>query len=667
MRSTITIVAILFLILQPALAQKLSKEFGVISKNEFEFKVYDKDPDAEAVVLFDVGKSVFFETDKGYDIRFTRTRRVKVLNRAGTNQAEVSIPFYVDGFGKSEKIVSIEAYTYNSEEGRLFKKSLDQSGVYVEKINDRWNAKKFVFPDVKEGSVIEYKYVLETPFHFNLPDWQFQDKIPTIYSEYTASLIPFYEYVFLAQGISKFDFQESKVSTEKREFGSVSEIYGKNVGSGFEFKDMIHTYVLKDVPAFKDESYITSPNDYLAKIDFQLAKFHSPRGGTTNIISTWPELTKELLKNDNFGKYTKTSERLAKKLLETEPSLGQGNDLEKSKQIIEYVKSSFSWNGYYSKFSSKGPKDFLNQKTGNAADINLFLVAMLRATGIDAQPVILSTRNHGKIKADYPFEYFFNYVIVLVNVNGQPYLADGTEALVAFNRIPPRCINEKGLVVKEDEVPWIDLYSSIQSVDSKTIALKLDPENLTAKTVVTVQSTEFEALGYRNLFKNDSIKIRENLLEDGFTNVSRVKTYNFDRTNLPYIIAYEGKTELEKIDNKIIISPFLHYPIKENILTQKKRSYPVDFIYPKKEKLISRLEIPAGYKLIGVPEAFTVDNELAEINLMYTIEDNIVEASAEYHFKKGVYISEEYARIKSYIDMIVKKFNEQLVFEKIGG
>ncbi|AHM61939.1 hypothetical protein D770_18435 [Flammeovirgaceae bacterium 311] len=666
MRRTIAIVALSLLSLQPVLAQRLSKEFGVISKNEFDYKEYEQDPEAEAVVLFDIGNSVFFEANNGYDIRFTRTKRVKVLKRAGANQAEVSIPFYVDGFGKSEKIVSIEAYSYNLEPAPLSKKAIDQSSVYEEKINDRWRVKKFVIPDVKEGTILEYKYVLETPFHFNLPDWEFQDKIPTLYSEYTAKLIPFYEYVYLAQGISKFDFQESKPGNETRTFGSVTKAYGQNMGSGFEFKDMVHTYVMKNVPAFRDESYITSPDDYLAKIDFQLAKFHSPRGGTTNIISTWPELSKELLKNESFGKYIRSAEKSARKLLETEVSLAQGSDLEKSKQIVEYVKSSFSWNGYYSKYASKSPKEFLTQKTGNAADINLFLNAMLKAAGINAHPVILSTRNHGKIKADYPFGHFFNYVIVLVEVGDQAYLTDGTEALVAFNRLPPRCINEKGLVVKEDEVPWVDLYSSIQSMDSKLISLSLDPENLTAKALVTVQSTEFEALGYRNLFKDDTTKIRKNLTENGFSHISKVKTFNFKKTSSPYIMAYEGKAALEVIDNKLIVSPFLSYPIQENTLTQKTRSYPVDFIYPKKEQFVSRIDIPAGYKLIGVPEEFVVDDELAEISLKYAItEDNIIEISANYHLKKGVYVAEEYSRIKQYIDMIVKKFNEQLVFEKI--
>ena len=347
MLKTIASIAVALLFLHPALAQQYSKEFGVVSNSEFALTVYEKDPEAEAVVLFDIGESVFFDTSEGYDIRFTRSKRIKVLNRAGINYAEVVIPFYVEGYGKTEVVASIEAYSYNFENGQLRKVALDKSKVYEEKINERWRAKKFVFPDVKEGSVIEYKYVLETPFHFNLPDWQFQHKIPTIYSQYTAKMIPFYEYVFLAQGINRFDFQESKEGTVVRSWGSVNKSYGQNVGSGFEFKDMIHTYVMKDVPAFKDESFITSADDYLIKLDFQLAKVHSPRGGTKEIISTWPELSKALLKSDNFGKYTKSAQKVARKLLENELKLEQSNPLEKSKQIIEYVKSNFSWNEFY--------------------------------------------------------------------------------------------------------------------------------------------------------------------------------------------------------------------------------------------------------------------------------------------------------------------------------
>ena len=54
-------------------------------------------------------------------------------------------------------------------------------------------------------------------------------------------------------------------------------------------------------------------------------------------------------------------------------------------------------------FTNKSVKDLLSSKTGNSAEINLFLAGMLNAAGIEAYPVITSTRSNGKIQSDYPF------------------------------------------------------------------------------------------------------------------------------------------------------------------------------------------------------------------------------------------------------------------------
>src|SRR5690606_16266787 len=116
----------------------------------------------------------------------------------------------------------------------------------------------------------------------------------------------------LVQGISRFNYQHSEVAKEKRVWGTVSETYGHKTGNGIEFQDLIYTYVLKDIPAFKDEAYLSSINNYIIKMDFQLAKFHSPRGQSSDVISTWTALNETLLKHERFGKYIKTSSRLGK-------------------------------------------------------------------------------------------------------------------------------------------------------------------------------------------------------------------------------------------------------------------------------------------------------------------------------------------------------------------
>lgn len=627
---------------------------------------YDKDHEAGAVVLFDIGEAVFYKTDKGdYDIRFTRVKRIKILDQTAYDYAEISIPFYVDGYGRTEVIKSIKAFTYNIlEDGYVERTELDQSSVFEEIINDRWRRKKFVFPDVKDGSVLEFRYVLETPFHFNLPDWSFQDRIPTIYSEYTARMIPFYEYIFIVQGISSFDYQKSVVGKQKRTWGNLTKGYGKNIGDGIEFQDYIHTYALKDVPAFKDEAYITSINDYIVKMDFQLAKLHSPNGGVTEIMSTWPEFNKALFKHDNFGKYLKSCTRYAKKVFESDLDIAGKEENEISDMIVDYVKSNFTWNGNNSIHTSKSAKEFFNQKTGNSADINLFLLSLFNFSGFDAHPVVLSTRNHGKINIDYPFEHFFNYVIVYVNTNN-PFLADGTENYLPYNRIPPRCINEKGLVVSKDDVKWVILDNNIPSLEKISIKTKIDQDKPVADFVISINATEYEAYKYKESHHNDTTSIKEFYLEK-VDEINRVKTLNYDKSGNPYMIFLEGETNIEKIGNHIIVSPFLNLAMSQNKLTQKVRTYPVDLIYPSTKEFSIELEIPSGFKLIDVPESYGMDNDLVEIALDYQTKENIVDVNASYTFKKSIYETNEYNRLKAYMNIIVKKFNEQIVLEKIN-
>ncbi len=639
----------------PTYSQEYSKKWGKLTQKEVDLKVYEKDPEAEAVVLFDIGESVFIDTETGYDIQFTRTKRIKILDRSGTAHAEITLPYYVDGYGKTERYRTIEAFSYNIEDGRLVKTPLDERTVYEEIINDRWKAKTFVVPNVKAGTIIEYRSVLQTPFYHNLPDWVFQDVIPTVYSKYTVKMIPFYEYVFLVQGISRFSYQNSEPA--------------KGVGRtyrSFKFQDFVHTYVLENVPAFKDEAYMTSANDYLIKMDFQLAKFHNPTGGSTDILSTWEDLNKSLIKSFNFGKYIKKSSKIAGQILEEELALDDLDEINKVKKIVKYVKATMSWNGYNSKYASKTPKELSNQKTGNAADINLFLIALLETAGIPVQPVIISTRNHGKISTDYPFSHFFNYVIPSITIDEKTFLSDGTDPNIAYNRIPSRCINEKGLIVDDEQINWVDLYTNIKSVNHRSIELKIDPESLKADTRVVNQTTEFESSRFKSTYKDDTTKIKNHLLANGFEEITKIKTLNFNNSSVPYTVAYEGETKIESIDDKIIVSPFLHYPLQENKLTQKTRAFPVDFIYPKSETFKSLITIPENYQVIDLPKQFEMKNALADIKLVYSVQDNVVTVDGEYYLKKAVYQPNEYARIKSYLNAIVKKFNTQLVLIKIG-
>ncbi len=646
-----------------AYSQILEVSFGEISQEEIDMKNYEKDKKAKAVILFDKGDAYFFDTDEGYDIRFTRHKRIKIFDKSESQYAEVSIPYYVDGNGKTETVESIEAVTYNIKDGKLTQKILNPETIYEERINTKWYNKKFVFPDVQDGSILEYRYVLETPFHFNLPDWTFQNKIPTVYSEYKVSMIPFYDYVFIAQGISNFDYTNSVASKQKRQWGTINESYGQNYGNGIEFQDYINTFVLKDIPAFDDEAYISSINDYIIKMDFQLANFHSPRGVTTNIISTWPDLNESLLKNKNFGKYQKSCSKISKKVLSEKLNLSGDDNKQKTKEIINYVKSNFEWNGHNNKYASQTAKEFFNNKKGNSADINLFMIALLNEADIDTKPMLISTRNHGKIPSDYPFDHFTNYVIALIETDSI-FLADGTEELLPYNKLPLRCDNEKGLVVEKDDEPrWIKISNNTLSTEKSTIDMFIDSISMDINARVIVEKSEYDAFAERKRFKNDSLKIKE-FYSDKIGEIHNIQTSGYENKDLTYSVDCETIFETEKLGENIVIYPFLNLPLSKNKLTQKKRTYPVDFIYPWETIFESKLEIPSGFLVSELPEGYSLDNKLAEIKLTYALNEGILTVKGKYKFKKSTYVASEYSRIKYYLDQVVKYFNQPIVLEK---
>ncbi len=631
--------------------QNFSKEFGKISNDEIELKEHYNDKGAEAVVLFDMAKSYFARSENAFDVIFERSTRIKVLSEAGKKWAEIEIPFYQEG-GVYEKVYDIEAYAYNYENGLLNKTPLNVVNTFNEKINNYWNLKKFAIPNVKEGTIIEYRYKINSQYKFNLRDWSFQWKIPVVYSEYEVRMIPFYEYSWLLQGAKKFDSHTSYVDRGlSRQFGHIT------------FQDMVHKYIMKDLPAFDNEEYITSINDYIIKLDFQLSKVIQLNGMELEIMTTWAKMNNELLKHKDFGKYINQSTKLAPKLFNAE-SLNLKNDTERFNFILEYVKRNYNWDKNNGKYASKTPKKLVDDKYGNCADINLFTIGLLNAIGIQAKPVLISTRDNGKIKYDYPYTHFFNYVIILANVDGDQVLTDATEILSLNNRIPTRCINDKGIVIQKNKnVEWIDLECMFPSEIKTDFQIEFD--NTLVKSAVSKVATEYDASYFRYNYTDNIQTIKRRLETTEYMLVdTTIMVQNQLNKEEPYILTYHFTSRPENVNDKIYLSPFFNEIISDNPLKQKERTYPIDMTYPSQRVFNSTIIIPEGYKVDYLPSERKINNELFQLTYIVKSSDHQVVVSFSYYFKKSVYSAADYSKIKSYFNEIVKKGNEKIVFKQ---
>lgn len=656
MIKTLLKLIVLFFIITPSFSQKLSDTYGAVVPADINY-VHKEDPSAAAVVLFDKGESIFVRNvNGGFDILFERKRRIKVLSKGGTGFANVEI-LQRKNDNNRESISEINGTTYNFIDGKLERTALDVRDVFKEEYNEFYDVSKFAMPNVKTGSIIEYSYKITSPFKYFFRSWAFQSNIPTLSSSYVAKMIPFYEYSFILQEIEKLDHEDAYVSTGfERQYSNIT------------YKDMVYEFGMKNIPAFdRDEKFITSEDDYLKKIYFQLSKTTDTRGVSIEYSTTWKKLVDETLKQSNFGGYINASERKGKKIIEEQLiGLTQEDDIQKYNKIIDYIKSSLTWSQYYTKYASQTAGETLKSKTGHSADINLFAVGILRAAGLEAHPLFISTRNNGRIFYSYPFESFFNNTIGLVKLNGNDFFFDATKQSISNYLLPANCLNESGLLIDKENPSWYPMKSMYTSITDKQIFMQKKPGSDSLGISIKTVYTHYDAIAAKARYGNTPELLKKLPKEHGYNVKGVVKNTNYEEKEKLYQIKYQASIPMESFKDKIIIAPFLSEVIDQNHLKKESREYPVDFAYKKKRKYTSTILIPDGYKVIQVPEAINIEHKLASVSYKTTLLTGSLRVSGEYQFKKSKYPPEEYEELREIYKTIFSKFNEEVVLQKIS-
>lgn len=636
--------------------QSFAPEFGRLAKAD-DLKIYEKDTTAEALCLFDRGDTYFRSSEEyGFEIVFMHTQRIKILKNAGMEYASFEIPFYVDG-NKLEEVETIMGVTYNMVGGVYEKTLLDIKTVFVEDINSKWKVKKFTMPNVREGSVVEILYSIRSPYYFNFREWDFQKRIPVLYSEYVTHMIPFYSYNYLLQGRTKCDGFNSEADHYERTFQNT------------KFQDMIYTFVMKDMPAFKDEAYISCPEDCMVKLTFQLSEMTDLYGVRSSFLNTWNKLVNELLDTYELGGYLKNAKSSAEKTV-LGMNLADKTPLEKISAIDTYMKSNFNWDKHKSIFTDKIVKKFLETKTGNAAEINLYYVAMLKSAGIDAYPVLLSTRENGKIKVDYPFARFFNYVVAAAKMDDKVLLFDATDPLIFLGNLPERCINEQGLTLKKmkykENAEWVHLDAASKSTVTYVVDLKLNPSMDSLSGNFNMVSDGYYATRLRNDYVADPVKFEKILLPSNFLLRDSIKAKNVLEADKNLSFRYAAKAGLNVFDNKIAIAPFCSFVESVNPLQQATRTYPIDMIFKNAKQFQTTIHIPIGYKVAHKPTTVDMNTEDFKLHLAAEIlDESTLKIVGGYEFTKEKYPAEQYDKIKEYYRLIVTLFNDEVILQKI--
>ena len=658
--------------------EKLNIKFGKVTPQDFEIKSTLIDSSTDAVVIADVGKSVFIANthDHNFSLVFKQKKRIKILHKNGFDAATVTITLY-ESNNKEEKLEDLHAYTYNYENGKVVETKDEKSSVFTEKRSKNWILKKFTFPALKEGSIIEYSYEVKSDFFFNLQPWTFQGEYPVLWSQYEAAIPDFFKYVTLAQGYHPFLIKKNNSSAVRYTFTESVERETNRAGvatsSGinkFDLNGILeqNTWVMKDVPALKEESYTTTINNSLSKLEFQLNQVAYPNTVPVNFLNSWEKTAIELNENERFGQQI---DRQNNWLDDDVNSLvkNAASQKEKAAKIYEYVRDNFTFNDQHGIYTSSNLKDVFKNKNGSVADINMLLIAMLKTQKLDALPVILSTRNNGYTHGYYPLMNRYNYLIAKVTIDNIHYYLDATQKYLAFGLLPNKVYNGQAREISHVMAAPVDFLADSLIEATVTSVFISNMETGRLEGAFTQNMGIYKSQGFRNLLAKNSIEDFRKSIQKEYPEEIMVENIRVDSLKLlnePVGVKFDLKFKTLE-DDIIYFNPMMGEAIKKNPFAAAERLYPVEMPYAMDDIYVLYMEVPSGYKVEELPKSvrFKFNEDEGMFEYLLSANETNVQLRCRLQLKKATFLNEDYQTLRELYSFIVKKQAEQIVFKKI--
>jgi transglutaminase-like putative cysteine protease len=627
------------------------------------------DSNTNAVILADLG-DVHFIGNKNdwFSYVFVRQTRIKILDKNAFDLATVSVGLYGETGDDMDKLTNVTASAYNLENGQLRETKLDPKDIYSTRTDKHWTEAKFSVPGVKEGSILEYTYTITSRHDFDLPEWEFQSKkYPCLSSEYHVEIPQTLNYVLVRQGIHPYAIDKGSSGnavysvSEKADQSALGAPDHDYTVSAITVK---HDWVMKDIPAFGTERYLTTPDNYIDKISFQESGIYNGEESIAR-TNTWAKATDELLTESEFGGALNEDDDAIAALAEKIPA-GSGS-LDAAKAVYYYVSRHFTCTsyGYYVRTNLR---DVIRTNSGTVGEINLLLTGLLRKKGFEADPVLLSTRDYGFNLATYPMLEKLNYVIVRLHLGDRIYYLDAARPKLGFGSLAPDCYNGHARIISK--------------TDSGSVYFWADSLRESKVTMVLMTSTDKGLAGSWQSYPGmlESYDVRRRIAEHGQdqffkdiqtswgddAEISNGGIDSVDSLEEPVKVHYDFLLKQQSGASLLYFYPLMGDDWRTNPFKAAERKYPVEMYHTIDQTYVFSLMIPDGYVVDELPKSAKVafNGDQGYFEYLIANQGGQIQLRCRVKLNKAWFSPEDYGALRDFFAFIVKKENEQIVLKK---
>ncbi|MCL2597831.1 MAG: DUF3857 domain-containing protein [Paludibacter sp.] len=428
----------------------------------------------------------------------------------------------------------------------------------------------------------------------------------------------------------------------------------------------LYTWQKIDVPAVRFESYMYFFDN--------VAQLYLSSFPNWNFIADWyRDLTFSKFTPDYV--FTKTYNQLIK---------GNENktNLEKAEIFYNYIEENITYSSVafmQSNYIPQKPSRTITTRLGDCKDLSTLFVALCRQAGIDANLVLILTRNVGSNNMALP-SIEFNHCIAQINDNGNIYYIELTDNNLPFGALHDVDINAQILPVpfgeEKSQSELIHLISANRQLNSS-----ISYQNITVNenNMSIARSTDYFAAAAsrcrneyykqgddnRNKTVNERVSAAFNkpiIISDlSFTNLDNRndtvnQSYKFDVSNALQEVAGMKIFKLPWIDKN---SPDLVAP--------QTRKYTLEYWAYQFEDItteIITLELPAGKSLVEIPQNVSLECANASYALTFdTKQKGKLITTRTFKMKKDVVSPEEYPAFRTFLNQMNEADEKQFAIK----
>ena len=647
MKNLLIVICLVFSV-NIAFAQK----FGKIDKEAVMSTEHPTHPEAEAAYLVKNTKAYYALQNPPLRLVSEYFKRIKIYSKESNHLADQTIYLTVSG-NDNETLRGLKAVVYNMENGKVVKTKLEKDDIFKEE-SENYNIVRFALPNVKEGSVIDIKYTINSPFLYAFPRHYFQSSYPVETSEYSVIIPEYFSMTPVTTGFFPFK-KEEKTSYE----------------SGVNSK--MFNFIAEGVPPLKDDEYVLNINDYRSSLKYELESIAYPGRTTTNYSSTWKTIGDNLLDTKSFGNQIKSRISKADEIVAHAITLEEKDCI---KYIYDHVQSHYSFNNEGGVYCDQTVKKAYDEGVGSIQEINLTLVNLLKKANVDAYPIITRERSDGILNVYYPSLTILDRVFCYVESETGPMFLDASAKFYQAGNLPPSINNIAGLIIKKGESKTIDLPNNNYTSRTRLSNYEIDLEDQMIKGTGNIKLGGYAAVRHRKIGGNDKKQEEEEEtdeededdedVQDDIIDITETSENGDIYSDIKFDFVESKYSGIKFIGDDIFLDGFANFEMGKNPFDEDERRFPVFYYSMPNYYYVSIITIPEGYSVKSLPAALNMVMPNKEAMFLYTASENGDKLYVKVKMKidQSVFSPEQYLTLKNYYDVIIEKQKEKIILIK---